>query len=116
MTEPVETAESAESTESMRERSERLHRAWQEYAALPIEQRACPPADYGAPCPVAEGTRVQLVSMHLDPDPVPVGTRGTVTGGNGGQVWVKWDDGRSLNLLPGADQWRELPADDQGSV
>ena len=57
------------------------------------------------PCPVPEGTRIRLVSMGQDPDPVPPGTRGTVTGGNGAQIWVDWDNGRSLMLLPEHDRW-----------
>lgn len=43
--------------------------------------------------------------MPNDPDPIPVGTEGTVTGGSepsfnmAGQIWVEWDNGRSLILL-----------------
>lgn len=55
------------------------------------------------------GTRVELVAMPDDPDPVPVGSRGTVVGGfRGEQIWVDWDNGRSLMLIPGIDQWRVL--------
>ena len=60
------------------------------------------------PCPVPEGTRIQLVSMGDDPDPVPSGSRGTVTGGNGEQMFVDWDNGRSLILLVGHDVWRVI--------
>jgi hypothetical protein len=60
------------------------------------------------PCPVAEGTRIELVSMGDDPDPVEPGTRGTVTGGNGDQVFVEWDNGRTLILLVEHDRWRVL--------
>lgn len=60
-----------------------------------------------APCPLPEGTRIALVSpMHDDPCPIPVGSLGTVTGGNGAQMYVDWDNGRSLILLPGIDRWR----------
>jgi len=61
------------------------------------------------PCPLAPGTRIELVSMSNDPDPVAFGTRGTVTGGNGRQIWVEWDNGRSLMLLPGVDRWKVIP-------
>ncbi|MDA9859531.1 DUF4314 domain-containing protein [Rubripirellula sp.] len=48
------------------------------------------------------GDRVRLVLMTDDPDPIPVGTTGTVAGvypQNGWtQVDVDWDSGRSLML------------------
>jgi hypothetical protein len=37
--------------------------------------------------------------MPDDPNPMPVGSTGTVTGGNGEQIWVDWDNGRGLILL-----------------
>jgi len=58
------------------------------------------------PLPVPEGTRIELVSMHDDPNPIPPGFRGTVVGGNGAQMYVDWDEGRSLMLLVGVDRWR----------
>lgn len=61
-------------------------------------------------CPVEPGTRIKAGSMS-DPDPVPRGTLGTVTGGNGAQVFVKWDDGRNLMLLVGEDTWTEVRDD-----
>lgn len=63
---------------------------------------------FSDPCPLAVGTRVQLIAMPDDPDPVPPGTTGVVTGGNGGQIWVEWDNGRSLMLIPGTDKWAVL--------
>lgn len=62
-------------------------------------------ANIGKPCPVEPGTRIRLVSMSDDPDPVPAGTLGTVDSGNGSQLFVKWDNGRSLHLLLGIDQF-----------
>jgi len=61
------------------------------------------------PCPVPAGTRVAFIA-HGDPDPDPLtpGEEGTVTGGNGMQIFVKWDSGRSLILLPEADRFRVL--------
>ncbi len=67
------------------------------------------PSRLSEPCSEAEGTRIRLLSMDNDPDPVPVGSTGTVTGGNGEQLWVKWDNGRSLILLVGIDQYEVLP-------
>lgn len=53
-----------------------------------------------------EGDRIRLVRMGNDPDPVPVGTEGTVEYYQEcssfrpafTQVGVKWDNGRSLSL------------------
>ena len=53
------------------------------------------------PCPHPVGTRVEMVGlMPNDPCPVEVGTKGTVTGGNAAQIYVDWDNGRTLILLP----------------
>ena len=53
------------------------------------------------------GDRVRLVAMPKDPDPIPVGTLGTVIdtqhipwgADSYTQVSVKWDNGRSLNCV-----------------
>lgn len=63
------------------------------------------------PCPVPIGSRIELIRMGDDPDAIPPGTRGTVTGGNGAQVYVEWDIHRSLMLIPGVDQWRVVQND-----
>lgn len=47
------------------------------------------------------GQRVRLVHMGDDPDPIPVGTEGTVesctdAGYGFWQVGIKWDNGRGL--------------------
>lgn len=55
---------------------------------------------------VKPGDRIKLVSMPSDPDPVEPGSSGTVesvTSGPLGQVWVRWDNQRSLALIPGID-------------
>ena len=55
------------------------------------------------------GTRVRLVSMPDDHDPVPEGTCGTVLAVDGaGQLLMQWDNGRSLSLIPGVDNFEVL--------
>jgi hypothetical protein len=56
---------------------------------------------------VTKGDRVKITGvMADDPAPMEVGTEGTVDyvhdggGGIGKQISVKWDNGRSLFLLP----------------
>lgn len=60
------------------------------------------------PCPVPEGTRIRLTHMGNDPDPIPVGSEGEVIGGSGLQLWVKWDNGRNLNLSLPEDKYEIL--------
>ena len=58
------------------------------------------------PCPVAKGARIKFLSHgEHDPDPLASGEMGTVTGGNGSQVHVKWDSGRTLSLVVGSDRF-----------
>lgn len=59
------------------------------------------------------GQRVELVQMVDEHDPVEAGTLGTVTHiDNWGcglaqcNIHVKWDNGRSLALLPDIDKWK----------
>ena len=52
------------------------------------------------------GTRIQLDSAMNDPQPIPTGMTGTVQGvDNAGQILMKWDNGRSLSLIPGEDDF-----------
>ena len=60
------------------------------------------------PPPEPRGTRIRLVSMPNDPAPIEPGTEGTVEGGNGGQLWVKWDNGRALMLAVGVDTYEVI--------
>ena len=51
------------------------------------------------------GTRIRLNHMS-DPQAVPDGTEGTVTYVDAiGQLGMKWDNGRTLSLVPGEDSF-----------
>jgi hypothetical protein len=49
-----------------------------------------------------QGDRIRLISMPQDPDPIPVGSLGTVIAVHNHRDWmqveVDWDNGRSLML------------------
>ena len=52
------------------------------------------------------GTRIRLDSEMNDPQPIPKGMTGTVQGvDDAGQFLMKWDNGRSLSLIPGEDDF-----------
>jgi len=51
------------------------------------------------------GKRITLDHMD-DPDPIPDGATGTVTGvDDWGHIHVLWDDGRKLSVIPGEDSF-----------
>lgn len=60
---------------------------------------------------IKKGDRIELVYMGEDPDPIPVGTRGTVQlvnplrfrDGAETQYLIKWDNGRSLSCITPPD-------------
>lgn len=62
------------------------------------------------PRQVEVGDRIELLNMPDDPDPVKPGTTGTVTSVDTRMdvVGVKWDDGRTLNLVLGVDSFHIL--------
>jgi hypothetical protein len=54
------------------------------------------------------GKRVELISMNDDPNPIETGTQGTIYHVGGGVINVKWDNGRSLGLIVGEDEYKIL--------
>lgn len=59
------------------------------------------------------GDRIELIQMGTDdPYPMEPGAIGTVRGfcvtPGFDQIWMDWDNGRGLNLIPGVDTWRKL--------
>lgn len=57
------------------------------------------------------GTRLELKEMDDPYSPVQSGTRGTVVAVDDlGSLCMKWDNGRTLSVIPGVDQFRKLTA------
>ena len=56
-----------------------------------------------------KGTRIYLENMNDPHAPVPPGTRGTVDFvDDAGQIHMKWDNGRTLAIVPSEDSFRKL--------
>lgn len=56
-----------------------------------------------------EGTRIELIRMGADPNPIEPGTRGTVNLVDDiGTLHCTFDNGRELGLCPGEDKFRVL--------
>lgn len=56
-----------------------------------------------------EGTRILLNNMNDPYAPIPSGTRGTVDFVDDvGQIHMKWDNGRTLAIVPSEDDFRKL--------
>jgi len=56
-----------------------------------------------------EGTRIELISMNDPFSPVPSGTKGTVAMvDDAGTIHMVWDNGRTLGIIPGEDNFRKL--------
>jgi len=68
---------------------------------------------------VQTGDRIRLLAMPEDPDPIPSGSTGTVTRVTDGpvaQISVDWDNGRTLSLVPGVDQFEVIERTDANPV
>ena len=56
-----------------------------------------------------EGTRMRLIQMDDSFAPVPPDTTGTVAIiDDAGNIHMKWDNGRSLALIEGADEFEVI--------
>jgi hypothetical protein len=56
------------------------------------------------------GQRVELISMDDAHAPVPAGTLGTVSHvDDAGTLHMAWDNGRTLGLIPGLDEFKAIP-------
>ena len=55
------------------------------------------------------GTRIKLLSMNDPFAPVPAGALGTVEHvDDAGTIHMKWDNGRTLALVPQEDSFRKI--------
>jgi hypothetical protein len=57
--------------------------------------------------------RIRLVGTMDDNNPIPVGSEGIIIHIGGGVINVKWDNGRTLGLIEGEDQYIILDDDSQ---
>ena len=59
------------------------------------------------------GTRIELIAMDDPYAPIPSGTRGTVVHvDDASTIHMKWDNGRTLGVVPGEDSFRKLTAEE----
>ncbi len=49
------------------------------------------------------GKRIRLISMDNDPNPIESGSVGTIYHIGGGEINVRWDNGRTLGVVEGED-------------
>lgn len=70
------------------------------------------------PRQVEVGDRIKLLNMPDDPNPIEPGTNGTVTSVDNRMdvVGVKWDNGRTLNLVLGVDSFDILNEGDKAVI
>ena len=63
------------------------------------------------------GTRIRLLTMPDDPNPIPAGTCGTVVAvDDAGQLLMQWDNGSGLNVVYGEDMVRKLSRPEDESL
>jgi len=63
------------------------------------------------------GKRIRLIQMGDDPNPVEPGTEGTIDHVDSiGQLHVKWDNGRSLAIVPEEDQYEIITEELDGAA
>lgn len=56
-----------------------------------------------------KGTRIELINMNDPFSPVATGMRGTVDFiDDAGLIFMNWDNGRGLTIVPGVDKFRKL--------
>jgi hypothetical protein len=56
-----------------------------------------------------KGTRIELISMEDSYSPIESGTKGTVEFVDDmGTIHMRWDNGRTLGLIPGEDSFRVI--------
>jgi hypothetical protein len=88
----------------------RLHAAADAYRRQMAAQMTTElPAGSATSEPPAQGTRIELIRTTDEHTRLLPGTTGTVSLVDGaGTVHVRWDDGSTLGLIPGLDDWKEL--------
>lgn len=60
-----------------------------------------------------KGTRIECISMDDPYHPIEPGTKGTVVAVDDiGTIHMKWDNGRTLGLVPGEDQFKIIKEDE----
>ena len=58
--------------------------------------------------------RIVLDEMPEDPNPIPQGSQGTVVDSDPLQIFVDWDNGRDLHLIPSVDKFHIIdPSSDE---
>jgi hypothetical protein len=63
------------------------------------------------------GRRIKCLFMGNDPNPIPTGSIGTIDHiDDEGYIHVKWDNGRSLSLIPNVDIYEVLDRECQQPV
>ena len=60
-----------------------------------------------------KGTRIKCISMDDPYYPIAPGTKGTVVAVDDmGTIHMKWDNGRTLGLVPGEDEFKIIKEDE----